>query len=136
MNTITKAILLSAALTLPALSGNAYSHQQGNNGDGMMMNPQMMQQQMMNMRAQMQENHSLMENIMAEENTTQRNKMMQKHMESMQGQMRGMNKMMGDELMSGSSSADMDKRMEVMNMRMNMMQMMMGQMMEYQDHTE
>jgi hypothetical protein len=28
MNTIAKAILISTALTLPALSGNAYSHQQ------------------------------------------------------------------------------------------------------------
>ena len=46
MNTITKAVILSAALTLPAISGVAYSHQQGNNSGGMMMSPEMMEQMM------------------------------------------------------------------------------------------
>ena len=101
-----------------------------------MMNPQMMGKQMMKMRDQMQENHALMDKIMAEEDATKRNKMMQQHMKSMQQQMQGMNKMMDDELMSGMPSADMDKRMEMMNMRMNMMQMMMEQMMGYQDQAE
>ena len=50
MNTITKAILISTVLTLPALSGNAYSHQQDSNGSGMMTDPQMMGPEMMNMR--------------------------------------------------------------------------------------
>lgn len=136
MNTIVKSVLLSAALVLPALSGTAYSHQQGNKGGGMMMNPEMMGQQMMDMRERMQENHALMENIIAEDNVEKRDKMMKEHMESMQDQMRGMDKMMSDELASGTTSEDMGERMEMMNMRMNMMQMMMGQMMEYQDQAE
>ena len=67
MNTITKVAILSAALTLPAISGVAYSHQQDNNSSGMMMNQQMMGQQMEQMRERMQENHTLMEKIIAEE---------------------------------------------------------------------
>ena len=135
MNTITKAILLSAALTLPALSGNAYSHQQGNNSSGgMMMDPQMMEQKMTNMREAMQDNHVLMEKIMAEENAGQRSKLKQKYRDSMQQQMRGMNKIMGEELLSGMPSENMDKRMGMMDMRM--MQMMMEQMMEHQDLPE
>jgi len=132
MNTITKAAILSAALTLPVISGIAYSHQQGNNSGGMMMNPQMMGQKMEQMREQMQGNHALMDKIMAEEDAEKRNMMMQNHMQSMQQQMQGMNKMMDDELMGETPSAKMDERMDMMSMRMNMMQMMMEQMMGYQ----
>ena len=97
MNAIAKAILISTALTLPALSGNAYSHQQGNNSGGsmmggMMMGPQMMGQEMMNMREQMQENHSIMGQIRDEKSTDKRNELMQQHMNSMQEQMQMMNK--------------------------------------------
>ena len=77
MNTITKVALLSAALTLPAISGVAYSHQQdNNNSSGMMMDQQMMGQQMEQMRGRMQENHALMEKIIAEEDAGKRNQMM------------------------------------------------------------
>ena len=50
--------------------------------------------------------------------------MMQEHKQSMQGQMQGMNKMMSDELMSGTPSEKMDEPMDMMSMRMNMIQMM------------
>jgi len=136
MNTIAKAILISTVLVLPALSGNAYSHQQGDSGKGMMMGPQMMGQQMMKMREQMQGNHALMEEIMTEENAEKRDQMMRQHMESMQQQMQGMNMMMGDGHMGGMPCADKDKRMEMMGMRMNMMQMMMEQMMKHQGMAE
>ena len=136
MNTFTKAAILSVALTLPAISGVAFSHQQNDNSNGMMMNPQMMEQKMMKMREQMQESHALMAKIMAEENVEKREQMLQEHMQSMRQQMQGMNKWMDDELMSGSPSQDMDERMKMMNMRMNMMQMMMEQMMEYQNQFE
>jgi len=135
MNTIAKAILISTALTLPALSGNAYSHQQGDSS-GSMMSPKMMEQRMMKMHEKMQDNHMLMKKIMAEENAGQRNEMMDKYKESMQQQMRGMNKVMSDELASGTTSEDMGQRMEMMNMRMDMMQMMMEQMMEHQGQAE
>ena len=134
MNTTAKAILISTVLTLPAFSGNAYSHQQGNSG--MIMDQQMMGQKMMNMREQMQGNHALMEKIMAEENAEKRDQMMRQHMESMQQQMQGMNEMMGGGHMGGMPCADKDKRMEMMDMRMNMMQMMMEQMMEHQGEAE
>ena len=123
MNTITKVALLSAALTLPAISGVAYSHLQDNNSSGMMMGQQVEQ-----MRGHMQENHALMEIIIAKEYAEKRNQMMQEHKQSMQRQMQGMNKMMSDELMSEAPSEKMGERMDVMSMRMNMIQMM-----EYQD---
>jgi len=154
MKTIAKAILISTVIALPAFSGNAYSHQQGSSG--MMMDPQMMGQQMMHMREQMQQNHELMDKIMAEENTAKRNDMMQKHMKSMLQQMHGMNqmmgggymggkmmgdeqtgsKMMGNKQMGGMPCGDMEQRMDMMGMRMNMMQMMMEQMMEHQSQVE
>ena len=61
MNTITKAVILFVALTLPAISGVAYSHQQSDNSDGMMMDLKMMSQQAEQMRERMQQNHLLME---------------------------------------------------------------------------
>ena len=115
---------------------------------GMMMNPQMMGQQMMHMREQMQQNHELMDKILAEENASKRNDMMQKYMQSMQQQMHGMNQMMGGGHMMGGGNmmgggymggmpcGYMDQRMEMMDTRMNMMQMMMEQMMEYQNQAE
>jgi hypothetical protein len=136
MNTIAKAILISTVIALPGFSTNAYSHQQGNSGSGMMMDPHMMGQQMMNMRQQRQRNHELMEEIMAEENAEKREQMLRQHMESMQQQMQGMHMMMGDGHMGGAPCADKDKRMEMMDMRMNMMQMMMEQMMEHQSQVE
>lgn len=136
MNTIAKAILISAAISLPAISGIAYGHEKGDAKSGSMMNNKMMGEQMMNMRAQMQQNHDLMESIINENNAGKRDQLMQQHMDSMQSQMHGMNKVMGDELVGGTSSEDMAGRMEMMNMRMNMMQMMMEQMMEHQDQVE
>jgi uncharacterized protein HemX len=141
MNTLSKAILITTVIALPALSGKAYSYQQSDNDDGMMTNQQMMGQQMMGqqmmkMREQMQENHALMEKIVAEEDAAKRQAMMRKHMESMQQQMQGMNRMMGDGHMGGMPCEDTDKRMEMMSTRMNMMQMMMEQMMEHQHLVE
>ena len=66
MTTIAKVILISAAVSLPALSGSAYSHQNSDsNGNSMMGDMMTMgQKQMMNMRDQMQGNQSLMEKMM------------------------------------------------------------------------
>lgn len=137
MNTIAKTVLLSTALVLPALSGNLYSHQQsGDNKDDSTMGGMMMGHQMMNMREQMQENHALMEKIMAENNTAKRDEMLQQHMQSMQEQMHMMNKTMGDHDVDGMTTKEMADRIDMMDMRMNMMQMMMEQMMDHQVLTE
>jgi hypothetical protein len=136
MNTISKAILMTVAISLPALSTNVYSHQQSGNNGGNMMGPKMMGQQMMNMRDRMQENHALMEKAMSEQNVGKRKKMTQEHMQSMQQQMQEMNQWTDDEMYSGSATPDMDKRVEMMGMRMNMMQMMMEQMMNHQNQVE
>lgn len=136
MNTTLKSVLLAMTLTLPALSGTVYSHQQNDQSEGMMKDPENMDQHMMLMREQMQESHALIKKIMAEKNDEKRDQMLQEHMQSMRQQMHGMNKWMDDELMSGSPTQDMDERMRMMNMRMNMMQMMMEQMIEYQGQTQ
>ncbi len=132
MNTILKSAVIASAFVLPVLAGTASSHQQGSAGGGMMMGPDMMGQQMMQMRERMQENHALMEKIVTEKNADKRKQMLQEHMQSMQRQMEGMNKLMADELAGGTPSEKMDERMDMMDMRMNMMQMMMEQMMDYQ----
>ena len=128
MKFIVKSLLLSSVLVVPAVSGIAFAHQQDSTGGGMMMNPKMMDQKMMQMRERMQENHALMEKIITEQNAEKRDQMMQEHMQSMQRQMEGMNKVMADELAGGTPSIDMDERMKMMDMRM---QMMMGQMMDH-----
>ena len=132
MKSIVKSLLLSSVLVISAVTGAALAHLQGGENGGLMMNSKMMDQKMMQMRDRMQENHALMEKIIAEQDSEKRDKMMQEHMQSMQRQMEGMNKMMADELAGGTPSSDMDERMKVMDMRMQMMQMMMGQMMDYQ----
>jgi len=139
MNTIAKVILISAAVSLPALSGSAYSHQKSDsNGNSMMGDMMMGQKQMMTMREQMQDNQSLMEQIRAESNADKRTQLMQQHMKSMNEQMETMNKMMGDD-QGSMSSVEMPEHMqmmEIMNARMDMMQMMMKQMMEHQEQDE
>lgn len=141
MNTIAKVILLSAAVSLPALSGSAYGHQKTDSNSnsmtgGMMMGDMMMmgQKQMTNMREQMQDNQSLMEQIRAEGNDGKRTQLMQQHMKSMNEQMETMHEMMGDD-QGSMSSTEMPEHMQMMNImnsRMGMMQMMMKQMMEHQ----
>lgn len=140
MNTIAKVILISAAVSLPALSGSAYSHQKFDSKGNSMMGDMMMmgQKQMMNMREQMQDNQSLMEQIRAEGNADKRSQLMQQHLKSMNKQMETMNKMMGDDK-GDMSSVEMPEHMQmmkIMNTRMDMMQMMMKQMMEYQEQGE
>ena len=132
MKNIVNSLLLSSVLTIPAVTGAAFAHQQGSESGDMMMNSKMMDQKMMQMRERMEENHALMEKIITEQNAEKRDQMMQEHMQSMQRQMEGMNKVMADELAGGTPSSDMDERMKMMDMRMQMMQMMMGQMMDFQ----
>jgi protein CpxP len=136
MNTISKAILMTVAISLPALSTNGYSHQQSGNNSGNMMSPKMMRQQMTNMRDRMQENHALMDKAMSEQNIEKRKKMTQEHMQSMQQQMQEMNQLTDDEMHNSYAKPGMDNRVEMMGMRMNMMQMMMEQMMNHQNQIE
>lgn len=141
MNTIVKVMLASAVIALPALSGNAYSHQESASKGGPMMGGMMMDpQQMMTMQESMHENQQLMEQIRMENDADKRNKLMQQHMNAMQNQMQMMDKMMGPGDRGEMSSQGMPESMpeskqmmNMMNMRMDMMQMMMGQMMEHQN---
>ena len=137
MNTIAKVLLASAVIALPALSGNAYSHQESASKGGPMMGGMMMDpQQMMTMQESMHENQQLMDQIRMENDADKRNELMQQHMNAMQNQMQMMDKMMGPGDRGEMSSQGMPESMQMMNMmnmRMDMMQMMMGQMMEHQN---
>jgi hypothetical protein len=139
MNTFIKVVLVSAAISLPALSGNVYSHEEAEAKSGQMMPDMMMSnQQMMDMREQMRKNRSLMEQIRAESDAEKRTQLMQIHLKSMNKQMGMMNKLMGDDRgdMSGVEMTEHMQMMKIMGDRMDMMQMMMQQMMEYQDETQ
>ena len=139
MNTIAKAVLVSAVMSLPVFSGSAYSHANAGSQGGMMGGMMMAPQEMMNMRKGMNENQALMEQIRAEEDADKRENLMQQHMERMHEQMRMMDKMMVDEDQDGMSPDSMPGQMqpmEMMNMRMDMMQMMMRQMMDHQDQDQ
>ncbi len=139
MNTIAKAVLVSAVMSLPVFSGSAYSHSDSDSQGGMMGGMKMAPQEMMNMRKGMNENQALMEQIRAEEDADKRENLMQQHMERMHEQMRMMDKMMVDEDQDGMSPDSMPGQMqpmEMMNMRMDMMQMMMRQMMDHQDQDQ
>lgn len=136
MKTLTKVILISAAISLPVLSGQVYSHAESNtNTDEMTGGMMMGNQQMMGMREQMLKNESLMEQIRAEDNAEKRTQLMQEHMKSMNGQMEMMNKMMGHN-QGDMSGVKTPEHMQMMNSRMDMMQMMMKQMMEHQNEDQ
>jgi hypothetical protein len=129
MNTIAKIILVSAVISLPALSGNVYSHEKSGAKSGQMMPDMMMSnQQVMGMREQMRKNQPLMEQIRAEGNAEKRTQLMQEHMKSMNNQMGMMNKLMGDDRgdMSGVEMTEHMQMMKIMDNRMDMMQQMMG----------
>ncbi len=132
MNTLAKAVLVSAVISLPALSGNAYSHAKTDSTGGMMMDPQ----QMMDMHEKMQKNHALMEQIRLEEDAGKRTDMMQQHMKSMHEQMQMMGNMMGGEHRGKMPAEAMPDQIEMMKKRMDMMQMMMQQMMDHQEQDQ
>ena len=136
MNTIAKAVLVSAVMSLPVFSGSAYSHSNSDSQGGMMGGMKVAPQEMMNMRKGMNENQSLMEQIKSEGDADKRNELMQKHMEGMHDQMQMMDKMMDGKGQGGMSSDAKPGQMQMMNMRMDMMQMMMKQMMEHQDQDQ
>ncbi|MFT5658324.1 MAG: hypothetical protein ACI9KN_001603 [Gammaproteobacteria bacterium] len=143
MNKLSKAIIISAAMSVSAFSVNASGYEMGYgmdycNGDSKMdqgLNKD--NQQMIDMCQSMHKNQSVMQELRKEKNEGKRAKLMQQHRESMQQQMHMMNGMkhgmMGSDTMDGLSPEDMSERMNNMGLRMEMMQMMMNQMMERQD---
>jgi len=123
MNTITKAVILSAALTLPAISGVAYSHQQGNNGHGMMMSPEMMQQ----MKESGAMSPEMMEQMMAS------GEMSPEMMEQMMA-----SEKMSPEMMEQMMASGQHRNMPMMDHQgmQKMMQMRMQHMVKMEQHLE
>lgn len=90
MNTLTKVILVSAVISLPALSGNAYSDGNSVSKGGMGMDPQ----QMTSLRESMHNNQHMMDQISVEKNVDKRNQLMQQHIDDMHEQTQMMMKQM------------------------------------------
>jgi hypothetical protein len=143
-----KTLLTTTALliSLPMTASYAVdAHQPDQQGQGQSMSGQQGSGMMMeNMQANMKTMMQQMDEIRNTEDPDKRDKLIEEHMKSMQGNMemmRGMGGgmmmgMMGGKQQGGQMGGDMTMRMDRMEQRMDMMQMMMDQMVQSQDAVE